>query len=392
MNLRPLAIASLLAIGISSTVAAAPQGDFNRIPFRSTRVAKLTPSSSTQENQTRRLNQYPNNSFTGRPNISNEATPKTVPAQTAKFQVQERSDASQSGRVGNKIVIPFGTIQLIDDINLPALELGEISKLNVVEGQYIPANTVVAHIDSKLLDLEEKAQAQSYEIARNRAMEDISITAAQKELGMNTVLYRKNERLYKSRSVSETERDESRFRMDLAALKLEKAKSDQEAAIGEAKLELLRFEIVKTRRGRCELLSKYDAYVIKIHKKVQEFVNVGDDVMQLGRMDVLWAQGTVDASDLDAHDAVNRPVTVSLEMADGKTETFEGKVDYIPLERQGSDQYAVKVRLKNRRASTDNDSWLLRPLARVKMTVHLDRGTIKEPMVGSTQNAVTPLK
>lgn len=374
--LAAFALLGLSCVCHSSAQAGRYQNTLKRIPFRPVRVASAK-AGLQQESQVRRLNQYPSSSSTARPNINTPPAGGVALPQTAKFQVQEPAGGSRSKRAGKKIEIDFGTMQLIDDIKLPALEPGTISNLNVVEGQYIEANSVVGFVDS-LLELEEKAQSQSYENARERALDEYSILAAKSELALRNEMFRKSQRLYQRRAVSETEHNQAKFEMELAGYKLEKAKSDQRAALGEAKLELARYDIVKKRLNRCKLISQYDAYVIKINKKVQEYVNVGEEVMQLGRMDVLWAQGTVEASDLNENDALNRPVTVTLELANNQVETFEGKVDYIPLERQGSDQYAVKVRIQNRRATANSDSWLLRPLARVRMTIHLDRGVINE--------------
>ncbi|MEL7498073.1 MAG: HlyD family efflux transporter periplasmic adaptor subunit [Planctomycetota bacterium] len=282
---------------------------------------------------------------------------------------------------------------LIDDIDLPALEPGAIKNLSVTEGQFIPQGMVVGMIDDDLLLAEYEQQKKRYENARKLAMDEVSIRAAEKEYALALEEFRKADRLFRSRSVSESERNQKKFAAEIANLKMLKAQNDQTTARGEAELELARLAIVQKRIARHVLKSEYDAYVIKIYKKKQEYVQAGEEVMRLGRMDELWAQGNVYASDLDEHNAINRPVTVTLKMADGKTVTFEGRVEQVPLERQSSDQYAVKVRIKNRRANQDvNGSWLLRPLARVSMVIHLDRGFVDDMPDAIRSTPVTPVK
>ena len=78
-------------------------------------------------------------------------------------------------------------------------------------------------------------------------------------------------------------------------------------------------------------------------------------------------------------------MTVTATLAGGKQETFEGRVDQIPIEMQGSDQFQIKIRVDNRKVG---GSWLLRPLQRVSIKVHLDRGFIKDQPVTNEGNGL----
>ena len=175
-----------------------------------------------------------------------------------------------------------------------------------------------------------------------------------------------------SRSVSEVK--ESRFRKEIAKLKEEKALNDRQMAFGEAKVELAGMDSVKQRIARHTLRSDYNAYVVEIYKKPQEYVNIGDDVMRLARMDQMWVQASMSAKILDAADAENRPVTVTLQTADG-TETFEGKIDQVSLEMVSAKEYQVKIKVQNRK---DGNSWMLRPFSSVSMVIHLDRDPVSD--------------
>lgn len=394
-----IALGAAVAFGVASVEAqvgeATGSGSFNRVPFRKSqqadasapRIASARPISSGSfqgSGNQRRSSVLPSQSSSSPlPSLQDSYDQRQNPiglgaGDSVRPQVGNSVDLSpQLSPTKDKLRVEYGSIKLIDDIMLPALEPGEIESLNVKEGQFISADTVVGKIDDSLIRLEFDQQRQSYENSRILAEDDISRQAASKKYSLAYNRYERQKNLFKKSSASQSDFEESKFQAEIAKLEIEKANNNQNAAKREALLELARLGIVQKRIARHVLKSDYDAYVIEIFKKQQEFVQAGEEVMRLGRMDELWAQGNVNSHELDEHNALNRPVTVTLEMANGRKIDFEGKVEQIPLERQSSDQYAVKVRIKNRRAEKGGKgSWLLRPLARVSMVIHLDRGFI----------------
>lgn len=296
---------------------------------------------------------------------------------TTQEPMGQKFESQLGSATETEIITPYGSISLIDDIMLPALESGPIRSLNVTEGQFIEKGAIVGVIDDMILKSQMTEQEIRYRNVEKLSKDTVAYQAASKEYDLAIIEYEKTKRLHAKRSRSESELMQAKFQAQIAKLKIQKSINDRESAEGEARLESSRLDSIRQRINRHVLTSDYDAYVVEIFKKPQEFVNVGDEVMRLGRMDELWAQANVSVKQLDVHEALNRPVTVELRMARGETEVFTGRIEQIPLENQSSDQYAVKVRVKNRRAGP-NKSWILRPLAQVKMTIHLDRGFIND--------------
>ena len=283
---------------------------------------------------------------------------------------QANSTSSEDG--DDKINVPYCSIEFVDDIMLPALEAGAITTINVQEGQFITAGTIVGQIDDSLPHYELDRAKLRYQNAFQAAKDTTSILAAQKEYELARKVYEKNKRLRSTGSRSESEVMESRFQREIASLKLDKANNDREMAFGEAKVELAGMDSVKQRIARHTLRSNYDAYVVDIIKKPQEYVNIGDDVMRLARMDQMWVRASLNAKSLNAADAENRPVTVTLKTANGE-ETFEGKIDQVSLEYVSAEEYQVKIKVQNRR---EGNSWMLRPFSQVSMVIHMDRAPI----------------
>ena len=345
--------------------------------------------------------QLPPPKFSHGPSMTPPASGPTPPTKFAPVQTSPRAEAfsslrgSQSTQANstssedsdNKINVPYCSIEFVDDIMLPALEAGAITTVNVQEGQFITAGTIVGQIDDTLPHYELERAKLRYQNAFKAAKDQTSILAAQKEYELARNVYEKNKRLRNKGSRSESEVMESRFQTEIASLKLDKANNDRQMAFGEAKVELAGMDSVKQRIARHTLRSNYDAYVVDIIKKPQEYVNIGDDVIRLARMDQMWVQASLNAKSLNAADAENRPVTVTLKTANGE-QSFEGKIDQVSLENVSAEEYQVKIKVQNRR---EGNSWMLRPFSQVSMVIHMDRAPITGGNSVSALQAQLPL-
>jgi len=307
---------------------------------------------------------------------------------TASRTRSTQFESDQSGSSG-KIEIPYCSIGFVDDINLPALEAGAIIAINVQEGQFITAGTIVGQIDDSLPHFELDRAKLRYQNAFQAYKDSSAILAAQKEFELARSVYDKNVRLNRTGSRSQSEVKESRFQKELAALKIRRSENDRVMALGEAKVELAGMESVKQRITRHTLRSDYNAYVVEIYKKPQEYANIGDEVMRLARMDQMWVQGNMNSKKLNAARAENRPVTITLQTANGEEQTFEGKIDQVSLEMVSAEEYQVKVKVQNRK---DGNSWMLRPFSSVSMVIHMDREPIPDgTSMNRAQQAQLPL-
>ena len=96
---------------------------------------------------------------------------------------------------------------------------------------------------------------------------------------------------------------------------------------------------------------------------------MGEEVVRLARMDRVFVQSTVNFKDLNAHEILNRKVTVTVPLARGESTTFEGKIKFVGLERSVPELLIVKAEVQNRPV---NGHWILHPTAEVQMTIHLN--------------------
>jgi multidrug efflux pump subunit AcrA (membrane-fusion protein) len=261
-------------------------------------------------------------------------------------------------------------VEFIDSIQLPALETGQIIELYAKEGDAVPAGKTVGQINDQLFKsmLEQAKLKQA--MADQKANDNTSLMAAKNEIALAQVEYDRTKKLASTGSKSQSEYEKARFSLRLAMLKEVAAQNEKDNANGELQIESSRMREVNERIRRHALVapSSFDGHVIEILRHELEWVNAGEPVMRVARMDRLWVQGVVDANVVNPHEIVNRPVTVTLRLARGETTDFQGKIVHVGLERESSDRFLVKAEVQNRPVQ---GHWVLQPNSTVTMRIHL---------------------
>ncbi len=277
-------------------------------------------------------------------------------------------------------------IEFIDDIELPALASGPIKSLFVKEGDVVPANKIIGQIDDqKYKTMLDQARLKMM-IAQQKANDSTSLLAAEYEIKLGKVKFDRAKKLNSKGHAPKSELEEAEFSLMIAMLKKNAAQNERDNANGEAQIEKKRVQEVQEMIGRHVLKSNFDGFVIQIAKHPGQWVNEGEPVMRVARMNRLWVQGTVNSRDLDPHEVVDRLVEITLELAHGKSETFKGKIVHVGLEREGATQYLVKAEVENRPIG---GHWVLQPGSTATMKIDL-KG--KAPVSAAGVQKSTPVR
>ena len=239
----------------------------------------------------------------------------------------------------------------------------------VKEGESFKSNQSIAQIDDQLYrQMLRQAQMQR-DMAMKRATDMTSIRAGRYKVKLASSEADKARKLLAKGSKSESEYKRARYSQQVAQEELIAAQNEREMAGQEAQLEEAKVEEVKVRIRRHAILTNFDGYVIKKFRDAGEWVQAGEKVLQVARMDRLYVQGNISSKQFNPFEVVNKPVTVTLQLARNKTTTFEGKIVSVGLEKQGSDLFMVKAEINNRR---EQGLWTLLPGSQVKMRIHLN--------------------
>lgn len=137
---------------------------------------------------------------------------------------------------GSKLFLDICTVHLIDDIKLPAREVGQISEIKVREGQPFKAGQLLAQLDYGLYSLAlERAQLQ-YENAFEKANDTLGIVAAESQEQLQKMRFERNIRLNRSGSVGGEELDISRYEYEVAVLTSQRERLNKKIAEGDLKI------------------------------------------------------------------------------------------------------------------------------------------------------------
>jgi multidrug resistance efflux pump len=291
-----------------------------------------------------------------------------------------QSESSPAGTVAQSIshagdgyvdLAPCFT-NLIADVSVPAQESGPLISVDVQEGQAIDSGQQLAAIDDRVAQLRLETASTKRDAATEKANSDIDIRAAQNALEIAEREQKTDYGLYQKGSLPRQEYDRTALQARQAALQLEQAQRDKEAAFKEAQVEELNVRAANDSIRRHSIVSPVAGNVMELYKQAGEWVNAGDNVMRVARLDQLYVEGILDTAQYNPHDVAGRPVTVVARLAQGDQAEFTGRIVFVSQEKL-SRGVAVRAVVDNREV---NGHWLLLAMEEVTMRIHLDRESI----------------
>jgi multidrug efflux pump subunit AcrA (membrane-fusion protein) len=268
------------------------------------------------------------------------------------------------------VTLPKCVLSLDEEVQVPAQEPGVLVKIPVREGQQVTRDELLAQIDDVLPQRQYDVARFKLEVAKKQARDRIEYDFA--KAGYD-VAVAKLQRSLKSvamtpKSVSEDVIDEQRLEKEKFRLSIEKAQKDLDVNVLQQQVSEAELRAAAATVERHRLLAPLDAEVIELSRREGEWVQAGETVMRLVRMDRLRVGGYVNIKDIQPSDIQNRPVQVVVPLARGQQKTFPGKIVFVkPLIQVGGD-FEVRAEVQNRR---DGDSWVLSPGMPAEMTIQL---------------------
>ncbi len=266
-------------------------------------------------------------------------------------------------------------VSLIQEVQIPAQEAGVVQLISVDEGSTVKKDEVLAKIDDSLAQAQFDRAKYEYHAAKRDSDNDVDIrfavagklvAEAEHDAGREAVQQVPG-------AISESEMRRRKFQVQRSELGIEQAQHEQElskltvqARKAEAKAALLSIQ-------RREVKSPLDGMVVEMLKHEGEWVNPGDPIMHVVRMDRLRVEGFLNAEEFAHHEVGNRPVTVEVKLARGRVEQFTSTIKFVSPEVQLNGEYRVWAEVENRR---EGEHWLLRPGVSTEMTIHLENNEI----------------
>ncbi|MFH1300273.1 MAG: HlyD family efflux transporter periplasmic adaptor subunit [Planctomycetota bacterium] len=225
-------------------------------------------------------------------------------------------------------------VSLIEQVEVPAREVGQLDKMLVQEGATVQKGEILAQIeDGEAVLLQQQAKLE-YEMAKLKAENDINIRFARKAHEVATAeLLRAEDSIKKyPKSISKTELDRLKLTAEKAELEIEQATEEAKTSQLEASLKRNAQEIAALAVQRRKVVAPISGMVVQIMTKDGEWVRPGDTVLRILKLDRLRAEGLVNASRLQEQDLKGRPVTLVVNPGTKQEIEFPGKISFVSPE------------------------------------------------------------
>jgi multidrug efflux pump subunit AcrA (membrane-fusion protein) len=270
-------------------------------------------------------------------------------------------------------VITGAYVRVADSVKFAAQEPGVITHLSVKEGTVVQKDQTIGQIDDSEPQLQKQAAIYAMNAAIKRAKDDVEIRFATAQEAVSKVDYERMEEANRMAKGAITDVDVRRAKLDWrrATLAIEKARHEQELAKYEYYTKKTELDAAELAIKRRVIVAPFDGIIERLARRQQEWVNPGDVIMQILRLDTMEVEGAVERFQYDPHELQDCEVTVEVEFARGRKETFRGRLTKISAVVGGDKKYAVRAEVANRQ---EHGTWMLRDGLMSTMTIHLGTG------------------
>ena len=251
-------------------------------------------------------------------------------------------------------------VSLIDDVNVSSEEAGLVVSVEVREGKGVEIDTLLVRMNDSHVQLQRNIALAEQLVAQQKAKNDVNIRyaqaaerVAQKELDLNLEANRK---VPGTKSAVELQKLDLQVRQ--AELQIEQATHEFSIAGFEKDAHKAKVDLADNDIARRQIKSPIVGEVVEVLVRPGEWVQAGDRVVRVVRLDRLRIEGFVNKDHFSPAEVSGRPVKVSVGLARGRTETFEGQIVFVSPLVQAGGEYLVRAEVINRQ---EDGQWLLRP-------------------------------
>ncbi|MGD9723295.1 MAG: efflux RND transporter periplasmic adaptor subunit [Pirellulales bacterium] len=275
------------------------------------------------------------------------------------------------------ILVENCSIASVQDLQIPASDAGVMTELHVVDGQPVTKGTHLATIDDREAEALYKVKKLEYEVAKQKAESDIDIRHAQKAADVARQAYEKFRTINDKfpGAVTQIELLKNQYEWEKAKLVIEKNHEDVAANALTADSKKAELDAALVALERRKLFAPFDGVVTTAVAKQGEWVQPGDPVVRLVRVDRMRVGTWLKVADWSPSDVENRKVTLQVMLPRGKEVQVNGKIAYVSPVVDTSGTFAVWAEIET---PMDGKRPLILSGMRGSMTIHTTQPAIAE--------------
>jgi len=267
-----------------------------------------------------------------------------------------------------EIEVSSALVKLVEQVDVPAREAGVLATVEVREGQMVDRGDPLAGIvDTEARIAAERAKIE-LEIARKALENDVSIRFAKKSVEVaKAELQRSLDSIEKyPKSISDSEMDRLRLVVERAALEVEQAEYDLAIAAFTRQVKENDLEAALEKVQRRKITAPIAGVVVDVHRHPGEWVEPGEAVVRILRIDRLRAEGFLEVGAF-GRELEGCGVRLKVDLPGKPGAEFPGKLVFLSPE---IDPVNAQIRVW---AEIENRGLLLRPGMRARLIVEVPR-------------------
>ncbi|MCE9553773.1 MAG: HlyD family efflux transporter periplasmic adaptor subunit [Planctomycetes bacterium] len=275
-------------------------------------------------------------------------------------EAEDAAPQSKAASTQQPCVLENCLVMPADEAEVAAQEAGVLAEIKAKEGTTVRAGDALVRMDDRLAILEKQLAEYQFNAAEQRAANDINIryskSAADVAEAEHQASMDANRRVANSVSVAELRK--LNLEHHKAVLQIEQSGVDYGVAKHEAKAASTKVAAAEENIRRRHITSPIPGVVDKIHRHAGEWVQPGDVVAHVVRLDRLRVEGFVKSDEYPRSRIRGRNAIIDVTLPGGQQRQLSGKVAFVSEVRQAAGDYRVWVELEN---AQDDGQWLLHP-------------------------------
>ncbi|QDT03294.1 putative efflux pump membrane fusion protein [Rubripirellula lacrimiformis] len=271
------------------------------------------------------------------------------------------------------VQVDDSVVRFASEVDVPALESGPLAEIFVRQNDSIEADSPIARLHSHSLQIERRSAKARYDSAERDAANQIDIQRAEKALEyavaeLETKTSMQNE--FRG-AVARAEIRKLRLGVELQKLEVRQAELDQGKALTNQALFGAELSLLDNQLENMEAQSPISGVVLDVAKSVGEWVNKGETIATVGRMDRLHIHAFVNSRQLAPALCKGLPVSVTWkDDVDGREVSLRGTVLSVDPQSFSGGRFRLHAEIANVQRGDNHGQWLLRPGTDVQMTVY----------------------
>ncbi len=285
--------------------------------------------------------------------------------------------------------IPKAILSAFDEVQIPAREAGVLKKFesnNSLEGTEVAENSILGYLDDEDLLAKKESAELEIQVAVAQAESDAELKAAQKtkEVAEAEVKAAEDANRKSPNVVPQNEIRRLRLTVERAGFEIELRKVERANAALTAKLKRAQLKAVEVEISRRVIVSPLDGVIVERLKHEGEWVQPGETIMKVVRLNRLRVEGYVPAKTHSPRELTGAKVMVSVEVptavrGETRIEQVEGVIAFVNPIVELSGEYRVWAEIKNRK-DAEEGHWVFRPGSVASMDIFLRSGVATKPV------------